>query len=35
MLTADDVAGFRAPGWGWGGQWRSQKDHMHVSANGR
>ncbi len=35
MLTADDVAGFLDAGWGWGGQWKSLKDNMHVSANGR
>ena len=34
MLTADDVAGFRDTGWGWGGEWRSLKDHMHLSASG-
>lgn len=35
MLTVDDVAGFTGAGWGWGGHWRSLKDHMHVSANDR
>jgi len=35
MLTADDVAGFTGIGWGWGGQWRSLADWMHVSANDR
>ena len=35
MLTADDVAGFRAAGWGWGSEWSSFQDHMHVSADGR
>ncbi len=34
MLTADDVAGFTSAGWGWGGDWRSLKDHMHLSADG-
>lgn len=35
MLTADDVAGFLEVGWGWGGQWRSLQDWMHLSANDR
>jgi len=35
MLTADDVAGFLAAGWGWGGHWRSFADWMHLSATGR
>ena len=35
MLTADDVAGFVAAGWVWGGSWSSLKDHMHLSASGR
>jgi hypothetical protein len=35
MLTADDVAGFTAAGWGWGGTWSSLQDHMHLSATGR
>ncbi len=35
MLTAEDVAGFTAAGWGWGGTWRSSSDPMHVSASGR
>ena len=35
MLTADDLAGFLDHGWGWGGQWTSLQDNMHVSANGR
>jgi hypothetical protein len=26
---------FGALGWGWGGQWNSLKDYMHVSQNGR
>lgn len=34
MLTADDVSGFTAAGWGWGGDWRSFADHMHLSADG-
>ena len=35
MLFADDVAGFTAAGWGWGGHWRSLTDPMHLSASGR
>ena len=35
MLTAADVSGFLDDGWGWGGQWSSLKDNMHVSVNGR
>lgn len=35
MLTDEDVAGFDAGGWGWGGRWRSLSDHMHLSASGR
>ena len=35
MLVADDVAGFTAAGWGWGGQWSSLYDWMHLSASGR
>ncbi len=35
MLTRDDVAAFVDAGWGWGGQWRSLKDTMHLSSNGR
>ena len=35
MLTADDVAGFLAAGWGWGARWSSLKDNMHVSADDR
>lgn len=34
MLSGDDVAGFTAAGWGWGGDWRSFKDYMHLSADG-
>lgn len=34
MLVADDVAGFRDEGWGWGGTWRSAKDWMHLSVDG-
>ena len=34
MLVADDVAGFRAAGWGWGGTWSSAKDWMHLSVDG-
>jgi hypothetical protein len=26
---------FTAIGWGWGGEWRSPRDYMHFSANGR
>jgi len=29
------VAAFRAVGWAWGGSWRSSKDYMHFSVNGR
>jgi hypothetical protein len=35
MLTADDVAAFTGAGWGWGGNWSSLKDSMHLSASGR
>lgn len=35
VLGPDDVSGFTDVGWGWGGTWRSSKDHMHLSANGR
>lgn len=35
MLTSDDVAGFLELGWGWGGQWRSLQDWMHLSATDR
>ena len=35
MLLLDDVTGFTAAGWEWGGLWRSLLDHMHLSANGR
>ena len=34
MLGADDVAGFVAAGWGWGGTWSSAKDWMHLSEDG-
>jgi hypothetical protein len=26
---------FRTVGWEWGGQWRTEKDYQHFSANGR
>ena len=29
------VEAFRAIGWGWGGTWRSSKDWMHFSQNGK
>jgi len=29
------VRAFRAAGWEWGGAWRSAKDYMHFSVNGR
>jgi hypothetical protein len=37
MITAGGpvVAAFRSIGWGWGGSWRSSKDYMHFSVNGR
>ncbi len=35
VLTEADAAGFVEGGWGWGGRWRSSKDWMHLSANGR
>ena len=35
MLAPEDVAGFRGAGWGWGSEWSSLKDHMHLSAGGR
>ncbi|HEU5084428.1 MAG TPA: M15 family metallopeptidase [Acidimicrobiales bacterium] len=35
MLRSEDVAAFLDAGWGWGGQWRSLQDWMHLSANDR
>lgn len=35
VLAPADIAGFTDGGWGWGGTWRSSKDPMHLSANGR
>ena len=37
MLVRGDVAvrAFKAIGWKWGGEWRSLKDYMHFSRNGR
>jgi hypothetical protein len=37
MITAGGpvVAAFRSVGWSWGGAWRSSKDYMHFSVNGR
>ncbi|HSH23112.1 MAG TPA: M15 family metallopeptidase, partial [Acidimicrobiales bacterium] len=37
MIVAGDVvtAAFAELGWGWGGAWRSSKDYMHFSVNGR
>lgn len=35
MLVEEDVATFLAAGWGWGGNWTSAKDYMHLSASGR
>ena len=36
ILRGDVVASaFEAAGWGWGGDWRSSKDYMHFSVNGR
>ncbi len=29
------VAAFDRIGWGWGGRWRSSRDHQNVSATGR
>ena len=29
------VQAFASVGWKWGGQWRSSKDYMHFSQNGR
>jgi len=29
------VEAFAAVGWQWGGRWRSSKDWMHFSQNGR
>ena len=29
------VTAFAAVGWEWGGSWRSSKDWMHFSENGR
>ena len=36
MIAHGDAAwrAFHAIGWPWGGDWRSLKDYMHVSANG-
>ena len=37
MIRDGDAAwrAFRVIGWTWGGDWRSLKDYMHFSANGR
>jgi hypothetical protein len=37
MITAGGpvVAAFRSVGWRWGGNWRTAKDYMHFSVNGR
>jgi len=35
MITDEVVAIFDEIGWGWGGEWRSIKDWMHFSDNGR
>ncbi|WP_308209257.1 M15 family metallopeptidase [Allokutzneria sp. A3M-2-11 16] len=37
MIFSDDVVtrAFASVGWTWGGSWRSPKDLMHFSANGR
>jgi len=37
MVTADGpvVAAFARVGWGWGGRWRSLKDHQHFSSTDR
>ncbi len=37
MIVAGDVVteAFAELGWGWGGAWRSSKDYMHFSVNGR
>ncbi len=37
MIVAGDVvtAAFAEVGWGWGGGWRSSRDYMHFSVNGR
>jgi hypothetical protein len=37
MIVAGDAAtqAFASIGWGWGGDWRSSKDPMHFSADGR
>ena len=37
MITRDGpvVAAFAAVGWAWGGSFRSLKDYMHFSADGR
>jgi hypothetical protein len=29
------VRAFRTAGWGWGGNWHSEKDFMHFSVNGK
>jgi hypothetical protein len=37
VITRDGpvVHAFRAIGWTWGGEWRSPKDYMHFSPDGR
>ncbi len=37
MILGGDVvtSAFADIGWGWGGKWRSSRDFMHFSANGR
>lgn len=37
MITSDGevTTAFSEIGWGWGGNWRSNKDYMHFSVNGR
>lgn len=37
MILADDAvtSAFADVGWEWGGSWRSSKDYMHFSVNGR
>ncbi|MGH8875593.1 MAG: M15 family metallopeptidase [Acidimicrobiia bacterium] len=37
MILPGDVVteAFADMGWPWGGEWRTLKDYMHFSSNGR